>query len=276
MRTFGLIAGALLALVTVAGAQPAAKPLPWSVNTTYELTVTQPAPKAEALAAGTGEVFDRSDFQAILLLPTSGDLAYVLDLKPQQVLVYPRAGVVGADGEPHPLAAAEGKPLAPFVTEPDGRIVFSDGARHFTLAAAPPLLGPISRAELEARQPGYVRRAKAYRPDPDAISRIATVQRPVEILAFFGTWCLICQHELPAHLATLDAAANPNLTLSLVAVDENVAEPRDLIAQYRVVTTPTMIVLADGQELGRVEEEAKGTVEAALAEILVGPAEGGR
>jgi len=35
-------------------------------------------------------------------------------------------------------------------------------------------------------------------------------------------------------------------------------------------------VLVDGQELGRIEEEAKVSVEADLAGILVGSREGGR
>jgi thiol-disulfide isomerase/thioredoxin len=264
---------AVLAISAVAAhAAPAAKPAPtWAVNSTLMLTITEAAPKAGAVPPTSGEVFDRSDYQAILLLPTAGDLAYVLDLKAHQVLAYARATVVAADGEPHPLTTETGRPVAQFVAEPDGRIRFTEGARQFLVEPAPPVLGPITRAALEARQPGYARRAKAYHADPAMIAKLASVQRPAEILAFFGTWCLICQKELPALLATLDAAANPNLKLALVAVDENVIEPRDLISQYKVTTTPTMIVLIDGQELGRLEEEPEGTVEAELANILVGP-----
>jgi thiol-disulfide isomerase/thioredoxin len=272
IRAAAITLAAILAVAAAHAADPAsAKPaLTWAVNSALELTVSEPAPKTGTVPPSSGEVFDRSDYQAILLLPETGDLAYVLDLKKHEVVAYAKAAVLAPDGEPHPLTSEAGHPVAQFAPEPGGRVRFTEGARGFLLEPAPPLLGPVARADLEKRQPVFARRAKTYKPDPAMVAKLASVQQPAEILAFFGTWCLICQRELPALFAALDAAANPNLKLALVAVDEDVTEPRDLITQYRVTTTPTMIVLIDGEELGRLEEEAEGTVEAELANILVG------
>jgi thiol-disulfide isomerase/thioredoxin len=278
-----LIAIAILGLgtaaVSAAGPAPAsqrANDPTWIENPGLTLRVTDPASQAKAGASTGGEVFDRSDFQAMLLLPAAGDLAYVLDLKTQQVAAYARPAVLGADGNPRAVAPAGGRPVAPFDTNPEGQIHFMDGGRTLLIETAPPLLGPIAWADLVERYPGYARRAAAYRPDAAKVARLAAAKLPAEIVVFFGTWCQICRHELPALVATLDAAKNPNFKLSLVAIDENVIEPKDLISQYSVLTTPTTIVTIDGQELGRIEEEPRVSVEADLAGILLGPDEGSR
>lgn len=281
VRLFLVVAVALglgLAAATAAGPAPAGQraAVPnWIENPGLMLRVTDPASRPGTGAAIGGEIFDRSDFQAMLLLPAAGDVAFALDLQTRQVSAYPKAAALGADGNPHPLASDAGRPVAQFDTNAEGQIHFAEGGRRYAIETAPPLLGPISWADLVARYPGYGRRAAAYHPEAAKIAKLAAARQPAEIVAFFGTWCQICRHELPALKAILDAAQNPNLKLSLVAIDENVVEPQDLISQYRVVTTPTTIVLIDGEELGRIEEEPEASVEADLAGILLGPDAGG-
>lgn len=272
----GIGSAAVSASGAAAPAGQAAKGPVWNENTGMTLHVTEPAPKAGVATSTGGEVYDRADYQAMLLLPASGELAYILDLKTQQVAAYAKPTLLDAEGNLRPGTPAAARPVGPFDTSPEGRIRFLEGGRDFIVEAAPPLVGPIDRADLLARYPGYARRAAAYRPDPAMVAKLAAVKLPAKIVVFFGTWCQICRHELPALMATLDAAKNPNFTLALVALDENVVEPKDLISQYRVLTTPTTIVLVDGQELGRIEEEPKVSAEADLAGILVGPGADGR
>jgi len=277
-----VLAVAILGLAAAASAagpapaRPSAGDPSWIDNPGLTLRVTDATSKPGTTAAAGGEVFDRSDFQALLLLPGTGDLAYVADLRTQQVAAYARPEMLGADGNPRPAPPAGGHPVAQFDTNAQGRIHFAAGGREFFVEAAAPLLGPIARADLLARYPAYARRAAAYRPDAGQVARLAAVKQPTELAVFFGTWCQICRYELPALLATLDAAKNPNLKLTLIALDENAMEPKELISQYQVVTTPTTIALIDGEELGRIEEEPKASVEADLADILVGPSAGGR
>jgi thiol-disulfide isomerase/thioredoxin len=268
------------AVTTVPGGTPVKATAPtWVENPSLTLRMTAQTSQGSAAAtpaATGGEVFDSSDYQSILLLPVAGDAAYVLDLKAVEALAYPKSSVMANDGTLQRPDRKGARSLGRFETDPDGRIRFSDGASEIATEPAPPLIGPLTRAKLEERQPGYARRTRIYHPDAAMVAKLAGVKRPVQILAFFGTWCQICKHHLPALLATLDAARNPKLELSLVGIDENVAEPRGLITQYRVMTTPTILVLVDGQELGRIEEDPRISVEADLADILVGPGEGGR
>jgi len=268
------------AVAVVPGATPAKTAAPtWVENPSMTLRMTvqtsQGSPAVTPVITG-GEVFDSSDYQSILLLPVAGDAAYVLDLKAVEVLAVPKSSVMTNDGTLQRPDRVGARSLGRFETDPDGRIRFSDGGTEIAAEPAPPLVGSLTLGQLEERQPGYARRARTYHPDAAMVARLAGVKRPAQIVAFFGSWCQICKHHVPALLATLDAARNPNLTLSLVGVDENVTEPRGPIAQYQVVATPTILVLVGGEELGRIEEDPRVSIEADLADILVGPGEGGR
>jgi thiol-disulfide isomerase/thioredoxin len=94
------------------------------------------------------------------------------------------------------------------------------------------------------------------------------VGEPIEIIAFFGTWCQTCKQSLPALLSTLDRANNPNFHLHLVGTDENMSEPADWIMEWALDYTPTYVVLQGDTELGRIEEEPLVSMEADLLEII--------
>jgi thiol-disulfide isomerase/thioredoxin len=87
-------------------------------------------------------------------------------------------------------------------------------------------------------------------------------------MAFFGTWCSTCREELPALFATLDAAANPVLTVRLIAVAEDLSEPSDLLAAYGVGDIPTLIGSDNGIEIGRIVDAPRTKLETELAEML--------
>ncbi len=235
------------------------------------------AGSAAGTAAGTapsapiiGEVFDSADYQSTLLLPAGWDCVYLLDLANAAVSVYPRAAVVDAAGALKKPDPAAGKPAGVFVTDSDGRMTFADERCDVVVGPTPPLIGAITRAELDQRQPVYGRRAASYRPDPAIVAQFASVSRPLQVLAFFGSWCSTCKHYLPGLIATLDRAANAKIKITYIGVDENIVEPADWIARYHVSTTPVVIVLSNGAEIGRVESEPRTTMEADLAAVLKG------
>ncbi len=88
-------------------------------------------------------------------------------------------------------------------------------------------------------------------------------------MVFFGTWCGFCKRWLPRFLATLDAAANPDIQVRFIGVSETGGEPKADIKQYRVTETPTFIVRQDGREIGRIEAEpTSASIEEDLAAIL--------
>jgi thiol-disulfide isomerase/thioredoxin len=252
-----------------AGDTGAAAQVPWTENPELTLTLTPfDTSGAGGLVACAGEVFDSPDFQRMLLLPAAGERVYLLDLADGVASAYPRAAVITPDGSlgmPDPVQA---QPAGLFVTDGEGRMLFADEFCEVAVGPTPPLIGEVSRAELERRQPAYARRAVGYEPDPAVVARFAALTEPIELYAFFGTWCSTCKHHLPGLLATLDRAANPKIAITFVGVDENVAEPQAWIDRFSVQTTPTVILLAGERELGRVEEEPDATLEADLASLL--------
>ena len=129
-------------------------------------------------------------------------------------------------------------------------------------------IGQLSREELERRQPIYARRAQRYQPDSTMVHRLAAVTAEIEVIAFFGTWCSTCKHHLPALMETLDLAENPSFKITYVGLDEDALEPADWIERCGIHTTPSMVVIHAGEEIGRIENEPEVSVEADLVSIL--------
>jgi len=232
----------------------------------------------EALAQPTsgespsrGEVFDSADYQHLLLVSPSWQEALLLTLGTGDVRSYPAASILGEDGRPRRVDPAAGTVIASFATHADGRITFGTTDLDYTIEPAPPLVGEIPLAVLFARQPIYARRSAAYQPDPAMVAKLAGIAEDVDIVAFFGTWCQICKKHLPALISTIDHASNPHLKVTPIAVSEDGAEPADWIEACGAgYATPTFVVRIDGEEVGRIEEEPRGSVEAHLVDILAG------
>ncbi len=217
-------------------------------------------------AAPVAEVFDSRDYQCMLVLQRAWPDAYVLDLATGEVFVHPVTEVITAEGRLQ--APAAGTPAGSFIADPEGNIRFGTIDQEIVVEPLPPLVGALDRSELDRRQPVYSRRAAAYQPDAAAVSALRAVGEPIEIIAFFGTWCQTCKQSLPALLSTLDRANNPNFHLHLVGTDENMSEPADWIMEWALDYTPTYIVLQGDTELGRIEEEPLVSMEADLLEII--------
>ncbi len=213
-----------------------------------------------------GEVFDSEDFQTMLVLQKDWPEAFTLNLATGEVTLHLPSQVLGAEGQL--LSPAGGEVIATFVSTNEGCIEFGSLDYDYIIEPLPPMIGELSRAELERRQPAYLRRALDYEPDPVKIAALNALEDEIDIVAFFGTWCLICKHTLPALLATIDAADSAKFNLTLIGTDEDLSFPEDWIVEYELEFTPTVVVLHQGVELGRIQEEALVSVEADLVGII--------
>jgi hypothetical protein len=66
----------------------------------------------------------------------------------------------------------------------------------------------------------------------------------------------------------VEAAANPALSLELVAVADDLAEPKALLAENAVTAAPEIIVYWMDAEVGRMHPQAGSPVEADLADFI--------
>ena len=86
----------------------------------------------------------------------------------------------------------------------------------------------------------------------------------ISIVIMFGTWCHDSKREVPRMLRILDSAGVGTEQISLIGVDTNKAEPEGREKLYNLRNTPTLILLKNGKEVGRIIERPNVSLEADL------------
>lgn len=220
----------------------------------------------DSLDAG-GAVFDAPDYQHTLIIPTTEKQAYLLALKTQTVSLLP-LDAIAWDAEHRPIPdVAVAEELGLLISE-DGVMTFDGATDSYRVQPAPPLVGDISYDKLRAAKPDYVFASKSYTPDAKAMAALSKVGTDTQIELFFGSWCSHCQHWVPRLMHVIDDAKNPHIQVNVHAMSEDQSQPEDSIRQYDVSKTPTFVIVQNGKELGRIEEEPLVSVEADLVRIL--------
>jgi len=101
------------------------------------------------------------------------------------------------------------------------------------------------------------------------VERIAAVRGSYDLLVFFGTWSPDSLREVPRLLRVLDAAGNKDLRLALYGVDREKREALGMSETFGIRNVPSVVVLRDGIERGRIVERPRRSMEEDLLEILV-------
>jgi thiol-disulfide isomerase/thioredoxin len=90
----------------------------------------------------------------------------------------------------------------------------------------------------------------------------------IQLVIFLGTWCEDSQAIIPKLFPFFDAAGFSNDRVTLIGVDRNKKSISHITDAFNVINVPTIIVMKEGKELGRVVEYGQyGMVEKELAEI---------
>ena len=140
---------------------------------------------------------------------------------------------------------------------------------------APPLVGTVSRAEIEAHRPDWVTAEVEAQPDAAAGAALAAVEPGAELTVYLGTWCSDSKRELARLWRALDDAgvfAEEDLPFAVeyVALDRDKREPAGRGAAAGVEYVPTFVVSRGGEEVGRVVEIAVDGIERDLLALLSG------
>ncbi|MDD8061063.1 thioredoxin family protein [Shewanella metallivivens] len=130
------------------------------------------------------------------------------------------------------------------------------------------LTGVIEPQTLTTTLPGYADGFASYQVDAQAVAALKAIDKPTQITVIIGTWCPDCHRETPHFMRVLEAAANPNIQVEYIGVDRNKQDSEGLAAKYAFSRIPTFIVKQQANELGRIVERPKVTLEADLVEIL--------
>jgi len=142
-------------------------------------------------------------------------------------------------------------------------------------ADSPALVGPTTREQVEAAVPEWVQAGVEAQPDIEAAKALAAVEPGAEVTVFLGTWCGDSRREVPRLWRALDEIGGiVPFEIRYVGVSRDKKEPAGPVAENDIRFVPTFIVRRDGQEVGRIVEDAPGGVESDLLSLLTGKAQG--
>lgn len=133
------------------------------------------------------------------------------------------------------------------------------------------LKGFISKQELatDTAFTWFAENQQGYIPDQNALQLLRANRDSVNIVAFGGTWCGDTKNILPKFFMLADAAGLSQDHIILLGVDRSKKTIQHLSEAFGITNVPTIIVMKNGKELGRVIEYGHtGLFDKDLAEIL--------
>jgi thiol-disulfide isomerase/thioredoxin len=106
-------------------------------------------------------------------------------------------------------------------------------------------------------------------PDTSAVAALKKNADKIFLIIFGGTWCDDSQFILPKFFKIQEAAGFPESRITLFAVDRNKTTIGTIAQAMNILDVPTIIVMKDGKELGRLVEYGKtGKWDKELAGII--------
>jgi len=126
--------------------------------------------------------------------------------------------------------------------------------------------GSISSEALLAHYPGFAAEYASYQPSAGALAQMQQLQG-LQLLVLFGSWCHDSEREVPRLLKLIQQSGVALNTLQLETVNQQKHHPQQLHSQHNLRYTPTIIVLDNGRELGRIIEKPAKSLAEDLAEI---------
>jgi thiol-disulfide isomerase/thioredoxin len=133
------------------------------------------------------------------------------------------------------------------------------------------LNGIISKYALEnnAAFGWYPANQSAYTPATEIINAMEAAKDKVQFVIFGGTWCEDTQFILPKFFKLQELAGFPDNNISFFGVNRAKQALGNIAAAFKITNVPTIIVMKDGKEIGRVVEYGKtGKWDLELAELL--------
>ena len=133
------------------------------------------------------------------------------------------------------------------------------------------LKGFVTRQQLsgDSTYKWFAENQKGYTPFPAALQTLKANKDSVQFLVFGGTWCHDTQFILPKFYSLSDAAGVAQNQITLLGVDRSKKTIQYLSERFNITNVPTIIVLKQGKEIGRVVEYGKtGMFDRELGEIV--------
>ena len=108
-----------------------------------------------------------------------------------------------------------------------------------------------------------------YTPDSSVVNAFARFKDSVQFVIFGGTWCEDTQFILPKFFKIQEQSGIADDQITFFGVDHKKKTLGNIADAFHITNVPTIIVMKDGKELGRVVEYGTtGKWDQELADIL--------
>ncbi|HET8854840.1 MAG TPA: thioredoxin family protein [Salinimicrobium sp.] len=116
----------------------------------------------------------------------------------------------------------------------------------------------------------YNSRFEAFQPDAETLAVIEDNIEDYEIKVFMGTWCPDSRREVPKLFKILDEVGYDLDKVTMYGVDRRKTTPDHLEQTYAIKRVPTIIFFKNGEEVNRIVEYPRETLEKDIAAIITG------
>ena len=123
----------------------------------------------------------------------------------------------------------------------------------------------ITVAEMKEK---YDTEYPSYLPDPEMLKQLKPLLPDLKIIIVLGTWCSDSRLHVSRFFKIADSVGIDENTTSLICVDETKREENGLTDHLDIVKVPTFIFLKNDEEIGRIIEAPKNTLEGDMVQIL--------
>lgn len=132
------------------------------------------------------------------------------------------------------------------------------------------LVGQITcnRLQQEPFKTWYNEHYEAYKTNQEVIKELKPKLTDVKTKVFLGTWCGDTKRGVPQFIKLTEKLCYKYKHIDLIAVDRTKNTPNGLADGHNIEKVPTYIFYRDGQEIGRIIENPKTTLEEDMMEIL--------
>jgi len=109
-----------------------------------------------------------------------------------------------------------------------------------------------------------------YTPDDKYVPFLAERLKDYKIVIFLGTWCDDSHYWIPKLFKLLNVIGYPQDRMTMYGVDRQKTTKSGAQIEYKVKFVPTIILMKDGKESGRITESVMNGLEEDLKMIIEG------
>jgi hypothetical protein len=135
------------------------------------------------------------------------------------------------------------------------------------------LIGPVTLQGLNSGEFGRVfwENYSTYFPDSSVIKSISINENEFHFKLIMGTWCGDSKEQVPRFYKILDLLKYNSSDVEVLCLDRKFKEKSIEAKQLNITKIPTIIVLKNNTEIGRIIETPSNTLEKDLFSILKNP-----